>query len=44
MSVEGTNLVLLPNDIGEEGVATVTVTATDADGLPARARPARLRR
>ena len=35
VSVEGTNLVLLPNEIGEEGVATVTVTATDADGLTA---------
>ena len=33
--VEGTNLVLLPNDIGEGGVATVTVTATDADDLTA---------
>ena len=33
VSVEGTNLVLLPNEIGEEGV--VTVTATDADGLTA---------
>ena len=35
VSVEGTNLVLLPNEIGEGGVATVTVTATDADGLTA---------
>ncbi len=35
VSVEGTNLVLLPNEVGEEGAATVTVTATDADGLTA---------
>lgn len=33
--VEGTNLVLAPNEIGEGGEATVTVTATDADGLTA---------
>ena len=32
VSVEGTNLVLLPNEIGEGGTATVTVTAADADG------------
>ena len=31
--VVGANLVLLPNEIGEGGVATVTVTATDEDGL-----------
>jgi len=29
VSVEGTELVLVPNDIGEEGTVTVTVTATD---------------
>ncbi len=34
-SVEGTNLVLLPNEIGEGGTATVTVSATDEDGLTA---------
>ena len=33
--VEGTNLILLPNEIGEGGTATVTVTATDEDGLTA---------
>ena len=33
--VDGTHLVLLPNETGEEGVATVTVMATDADGLTA---------
>ena len=33
--VEGANLVLTPNEIGEGGTATVTVTATDADGLTA---------
>ena len=35
VSVDGTHLVLLPNETGEEGVATVTVVATDADGLTA---------
>lgn len=33
--VEGGNLVLLPNDVGEGGTATVTVTATDEDDLTA---------
>ena len=33
--VDGTDLVLVPNDIGEGGAATVTVTATDEDGLAA---------
>lgn len=35
VSVDGTNLVLLPNAHGEGGVATVTVTATDEDDLTA---------
>ena len=35
VSVEGTNLVLVPNEIGEEGTATVTVMATDAGGQTA---------
>ena len=34
--VDGTNLVLLPNAHGEGGAVTVTVTATDEDGLTAR--------
>ena len=33
--VEGGNLVLLPNDVGEGGLVTVSVTATDEDGLTA---------
>ena len=33
--VDGTNLVLLPNAHGEGGAVTVTVTATDEDGLTA---------
>ncbi len=33
--VDGTDLVVVPNDIGEGGTATVTVTATDEDGLTA---------
>ena len=33
--VEAGNLVLVPNDFGEGGVATVTVTATDEDDLTA---------
>lgn len=35
VSVEGTNLVLAPNEVGEGGVVTLTVTATDADNLMA---------
>lgn len=34
-SVEGTNLVLAPNEVGEGGVVTLTVAATDADNLTA---------
>ena len=33
--VEGGDLVLIPNEDGEEGVATVTVTATSSHGLTA---------
>ena len=35
VSVDGTNLVLLPNAHGEGGTATVTVIATDEDDLTA---------
>ena len=33
--VDGGDLVLIPNEDDEEGVATISVTATDADGLTA---------
>ncbi|MCY3817809.1 MAG: spondin domain-containing protein [Gammaproteobacteria bacterium] len=35
VSVEGTNLVLAPNEVGDGGVVTLTVAATDADNLTA---------
>ena len=35
VSVEGTNLVLTPNEVGEGGVVTLTVVATDTENLTA---------
>ena len=37
VSVEGGVLTVTPNDDGREGFVTITVTATDADGLSAEA-------